>query len=78
MNFNVGNLLFTISKGLVDITQKLYDALTYNISIDWLNKILKFFGANINLPASINLLWIFTGASAIIIVTIIIYNIFKL
>lgn len=78
MSFNVGNLIFEIMQNLIGFTSKLYDVVNYQVNIEWISKILSFFGANIDLPNSISLIGIIGSVSAVALVVIIIYNIFKL
>lgn len=74
---NIGQFMFNISKALMGLGQKLYDLWTMEISISWVKSILKFFGASIDLPESISLSWILGSASAVIILVLIVYRIFK-
>ena len=78
MSFNVGNLIFEIMQNFVGFTSKLYDVVNYQVDITWISKILSFFGANVDLPTNISLLGIIGSISAVALVVIIIYNIFKL
>ena len=74
---NIGQFMFSISKTLMGLGQKLYDLWTTTISITWVKDILKFFGASVDLPSEISLSWILTSASATMILIIIIYRLFK-
>lgn len=75
---NVGTFMFNILRLLVELPSKLYEALTYQVSIKWLDKIMSFFGADLGLPESISLLAILGTIGGGTLVIIIIYNIFKL
>ena len=75
---NVGSFMFSIIEMLVKLPSKLYEALNYQVSINWLSKILNFFGADLNLPSNISLLAILGTIGGGTLVIIIIYNIFKL
>ena len=74
---NIGQFMFSISQALMSLGQKLYDLWTYEMSIEWVQKILKFFGAEVDLPNTISLSWILASASAALILTFIIYRVFK-
>lgn len=78
MNFNVGDLMFSIIKTLVDLPSKLYTVLTYEVDISWITKIFSFFNAEVGLPENISLWSMFATIGAVALVGIIIYNIFKL
>lgn len=75
---NVGDFMYSVLKILIGLPSKLYTMLTYEVDISWLSKILGFFNANINIPNSISLLALIGSISAVVLVGIIIYNIFKL
>lgn len=74
---NIGNFLFTTSQALMNLGSKLYDLFTTPISIKWVQSILNFFGASVELPESISLSWILGSASAAVILVLIVYRIFK-
>ena len=74
---NIGYFMFNISKALMNLGQKLYDLWTMEISISWVQTILKFFGASVDLPENISLSWILGSASAAVILVLIVYRIFK-
>ena len=74
---NIGYFMFNISKALMNLGQKLYDLWTMEISIEWVQKILSFFGASVELPNNISLSWILGSASAAVILVLIVYRIFK-
>ena len=74
---NIGYFMFNISKALMDLAQKLYDLWTTSISIKWIQSILSFFGASVDLPETISLSWILSGASAAVLLALIVYRIFK-
>lgn len=79
-NINVGTFLYKVIEGLVNFTKTLYDVFTTELNISWLNKLIKFFGLqdSLTFPDTISLLWVLTGASGIVILGFIIYNIFKI
>lgn len=74
---NIGNFLFITSQALMNLGSKLYDLFTTPISIKWVQSILNFFGASVDLPESISLSWILGSASAAVILVLIVYRIFK-
>lgn len=74
---NIGQFMFNISKALMGLGQKLYDLWTMEISISWVQSILNFFGASVDLPENISLSWILGSASAAVILVLIVYRIFK-
>lgn len=75
---NFGQFLITIWKFLLELPAKLYLVLTTEINISWVSKLLKFFGADdIGLPNSISLIYIIGGASGVLLLTLLIYRIFK-
>lgn len=74
---NIGNFLFTTAQALMNLGSKLYDLFTTPISIKWVQSILSFFGASVELPESISLSWILGSASAAVILVLIVYRIFK-
>lgn len=78
MSFNVGELMFNIIKILKDLTQKLYEVVNYQVDITFVTKVMDFFGASLQLPNTISLISLIGGVSAVTLVIIIIYNIFKL
>lgn len=75
---NVGTFMYNVIRLLVALPSKLYEALTYQVSINWLNKILSFFNVELNLPSDISLWAILGTVGGGTLVIIIIYNIFKL
>ena len=74
---NVGQFMFDITKSLMTVGQKLYDVFTTKVNISFIQNILKFFGAEYNLPESISLYWIITSAGATVILGLLIYRLFK-
>lgn len=78
MQFNIGELMFSIIKILKDLATKLYDVINYQVDISFVNKTVEFFGGSSNLPNTISLLSIVGGVGVATLVGIIIYNIFKL
>ena len=75
---NVGNFIFNIARNLMDLGSKLYDMFTYEVSISWVSKIMSFFGSSTALPETVSLSFLIGGASAVVLLGIIIYNVFKL
>lgn len=75
---NIGHFLFSISRKLMDLGQKLYELFTMEVDITWATKILSFFNSDISLPDSISFSYILGGISAVALLAIIIYNVFKL
>ena len=78
MTVNIGDFIFNIIKYLIALPQKLYEVINYPVSIEWVSKVLKFFGSDIQLPNTITLITVLGGLSAVTLVILIIYNIFKL
>ena len=74
---NIGYFIFTISKNLMQLGTKLYDVFTTDVDISWVSKILSFFNSSVSLPETISLSYILGGISAIALLGIIIYNVFK-
>lgn len=74
---NIGDFLFKILRLLVELPNKLYQMLNYEVSIKWLSKIFNFFGAEIGIPDYISLIGVLGTVSAVTLVIMIIYNIFK-
>ncbi len=75
---NIGYLMYNSIVAVMNLGKKLYDVFTMDVSIKWVQTVLKFFGADgTNLPDSISLYWILTSASATIILVLIIYRLFK-
>lgn len=78
MTFNIGEFIFNIIKILKDLASKLYDVVNYQVNIEFINKIMSFFGSDLDIPNSISLLSIIGSLGAVTLVVLIIYNIFKL
>ena len=74
---NIGDFLLKILRLLVELPTKLYEMLNYEVSIKWLSKIFEFFGTDIGLPENISLIGVLGTVSAVTLVIMIIYNIFK-
>ena len=47
MTVNIGDFIFNIIKYLIALPQKLYEVINYPVSIEWVSKVLKFFGSDI-------------------------------
>ncbi len=77
-SLNIGTFLYKICEGLIHITKSLYDVLTTEISMAWLNKLLSLYNVELSIPNSISLMWILTSASGVVILGFLIYNIFKI
>ena len=77
-NINVGTFIFKICEGLIHFTKTLYDVFTTEVDMSWLSKLVNFFNLDISFPNTISLMWILTGASGIVVLGFIIYNIFKI
>ncbi len=77
-SLNIGTFLYKICEGLIHITKSLYDVLTTEISMAWLNKLLSFYNVELSIPNSISLMWVLTSASGVVILGFLIYNIFKI
>lgn len=75
---NVGYFMYSIMRMLMDLGSKLYEAFTHEVDISFINKIMNFFGSNLEIPDTISLSYIIGGASAVVLVVLIIYSVFKL
>ena len=75
---NLGTFMYNIIRLLVELPSKLYEALMYQVNIEWLNKIFKFFGSSLDIPENISLWAILGTLGGGTLIVIIIYNIFKL
>ncbi len=75
---NVGYFMFNIIKSVMDLGQKLYDIFTYEVDISFVTKTLRFFGSELDIPNTISLSYILGGASAVVLLVLIIYSVFKL
>ena len=74
---NIGEFMFDIGIKVIDLAKKLYDAFYYQVNIKWIKTIIDFFGADVSLPESISLSYILGGASAALIIFLIIYRLVK-
>jgi len=74
---NIGSLLYDISTYLLNLGSKLYEVFTTEVSIKWVKDLLNFFGTSVDIPNNISLYYILSGGSAIFLLAIIIYRIFK-
>lgn len=75
---NVGYFMYTIMKSIMDLGKKLYEVFTHEVDISFVNKIMDFFGSELDIPNTISLSYIIGGASAVVLVVLIIYSIFKI
>ena len=75
---NIGYFIFSISKSLMELGNKLYQLFTYEIDISFVSKIMSFFGSNIDIPDTLSLSYLLGGASVVLLITLIAYNVFKL
>lgn len=75
---NIGHFMINIARSLMDLGSKLYEMFTKEIDISFVSKLLEFFKADIDLPQTISLSYILGGASAVVMLGILVYNIFKL
>lgn len=75
---NVGYFMFNIIKSVMDLGQKLYEIFTYEVDISFVTKTLRFFGSELDIPNTISLSYILGGASAVVLLVLIIYSVFKL
>lgn len=69
---NIGLFLFNIGKSLLGLGDKLYAILTQSVNIAWVAKIVEFFGASLDIPSEISLIWILTGGGVVVIAILII------
>lgn len=74
---NLGLLFINIMQRLTELGNTLYEVSIKNVDISWATKVLNFFGAEVNLPSNISFMYIFTGASSIVILSLMIYRLFK-
>ena len=78
MDINIGHFIYTIIRAVMNLGQKLYDMFTYQVDITFVSKLLGFFKADIALPETISLSYILGGMSAVVLLGLIVYNVFKL
>ena len=78
MDINIGHFIYTIIRAVMNLGQKLYDMFTYQVDISFVSKLLGFFKADIALPETISLSYILGGMSAVVLLGLIVYNVFKL
>lgn len=74
---NIGYLLFNVGNALVSLGSRLYDAFTMQIDITFIQKVMTFFGASVDLPQTISLSYILLSGSAALIIGLAIYRVFK-
>lgn len=74
---NIGELLFEVSRAILGLGNRLLEIFTMEVNISWVKDIINFFGGNLNIPDTISLYYILTGGSAILLLTVIIYRMFK-
>ena len=72
---NIGLFLFNIANSIMNLGSKLYDVLTQSVNISFISKILEFFGADLELPSEISLMWILTGGSVAVLLILIILKV---
>ena len=72
---NPGLFLFNIGKSLLGLGERLYSILTQSINIEFISKIVNFFGGSVELPSEISLIWILTGGGVIILALLIIIKV---
>lgn len=77
MTFNVGDFMWKIISILINLTQKLYDTINYEVSIKWLKNALKLIGVSLDIGDTISLIGIIATLGSGALIIIIIYNIFK-
>ena len=75
MNFS--SIIVNLLKGITNLGQTLYDVVNYSVDISWLSKLFSFFGSNIDLPSSVNLIGLIFSIGAIPLAVVIVYSIFK-
>lgn len=73
-NANVFTIMYNVSKALIDLGNKLYEAFSTSVNIQWINKVINFFGAESPLPNELSLSWILFGASGVFIIGFIIFK----
>lgn len=78
MDINIGSFIYSIIRSVMNLGQKLYEMFTYQVDITFVSKLLGFFKADIAIPESISLSYILGGMSAVVLLGLIIYNVFKL
>lgn len=74
---NIGYFIWDIGQHILTLGTKLFDVFTMEINISWVSNIISLFGGSVNLPENISLYWILGSASAVTLLAIIIYRLFK-
>lgn len=74
---NVGYFFWDIGQLILSLGTKLFDLFTMDINISWVADIINAFGGSVNLPDNISLYWLLGSASAVTLLAIIIYRLFK-
>lgn len=77
LNFNIGDFIWRIILILKDFSNKLYEVLTTEISMEWLQNIFDFFDIGVDI-GNLSLIGVLGTLSAGTLLFIIFYNIFKL
>lgn len=78
MEMNIGHFIYTIIRAVMNLGEKLYEMFTLQVDISFVSKLLGFFKADLALPETISLSYILGGMSAVVLLGMIIYNVFKL
>lgn len=76
-NADWGNFFYKVIKLLVDLPQKLYTMLTYKIDISLLQKVVKLFNSDLNVPSTLSLMEILGSLGGVILAFVLIYHLFK-
>lgn len=76
MTWNIGDFAFQIIKSLITFTQTLFDVLTMQVDVSWLDKILKLAGVDVQI-GTLSLFSILGSVSAGVLVGIIFYNLLR-
>lgn len=74
---NIGQFLYNIGEWALSLANRLYEAFFMEIDIKWIKTVLDFFGASVDMPDKISMSYIFGGASALLLLTFIIYRLVK-
>ena len=74
---NLGLFLYNLGEAGIRLGSVLSDTFNKEVSIGWISTVLNTFGASVDLPDTISLSYILTSASAVLLITFIIYRLVK-
>lgn len=74
---NLGLFVYNLGEWALNLANKLYEAFFLQVDIKWIQSVVNFFGASIEMPDKISLSYIIGGASATLLIALIIYRLVK-